>query len=367
MTNVKLDQGKTSYDELEKHYHGFMAPSFKIVINNIDIVREEGMAVNAVTVETATSETSDMVTFSVTNAYDLIKRDFSWINKLLKLGNSVEVSFGYLDRLTPIFFGYISGVEFEFSADEAPIISITAMDISFYMMRGNKPDVWTKKKISDLAEEIGKKYGLTSFAITDTKNVIENIAKSTESDHKFLNGLAEDLNYQFFVVGKKMYFRENSVNETPVMELEWGKHLTRFKIEHELAEQVTKVVVKATLRNEKKTITVESSDVETIGTNTRTGANIMSVLADIEEVIQRTVEDEAEARKVAESRMQELSMELVTVEGSCIGLPELRAGKYIKVGGLGTGLNNTYYIESATHTIGDAGYVCNFTLKGNAV
>ncbi|HIW34275.1 MAG TPA: hypothetical protein IAA29_15950 [Candidatus Paenibacillus intestinavium] len=366
MSSVKLDNSKTSFDKLEEHYRGFIAPSFKIVINNKDIVRE-GMAVESVTVDTSITKKADMTSFSVTNAYDLIKRDFQWTNSLLMLGNSVEVSFGYTDRLTPIFFGYISNVEFDFSTDDVPLISIKAMDISFYMMRGGEPQVWANKKISDVVQEIGRKYGITSFDIETTPITHPKIVKNVENDHMFLEKLAKDLDFDFFIVGKKLYYRERTANKTPVMKLELGKHLSSFRLEQDISEQVTKVIVKATSRNQKKTITVESSKVDKIGSNSRTGPNILSKLGNFVEVIQKTVNDEAEARMIATSRMQERSMELVSAQGSCIGLPELRAGRYIELGGLGTHLNTIYYIESATHIIDDSGYRSNFNLQGNAV
>lgn len=366
MSSVTLDNSKTSFDKLEEHYRGFIAPSFKIVINNKDIVRE-GMAVESITVDTSITKKADMTSFSVMNAYDLIKRDFQWTNSLLMLGNSVEVSFGYTDRLTPIFFGYISNVEFDFSTNDAPSISITAMDISFYMMRGGEPQVWANKKISDIVQEIGRKYGITSFDIEATPITYPKIVKNVENDHTFLNNLAKELDYDFFIVGKKLYYREMTSNKTPVMKLEWGKHLSSFQLEQNIADQVTKVIVKATLRNQKKAIIVESTKVDKIGSNTRTGPNILSKLGDFVEVIQKTVNDEAEARAIAASRMQERSMQLVSAKASCIGLPELRAGRYIELSGLGAHLNNTYYIERASHTIDSSGYRSNFNIQGNAV
>jgi len=365
MSNVKLDSTKTTFDKLEEHYRGFIAPCFKITINNKDIVRE-GMAIEGLNVQSSVHKKADMANFTVSNAFDLIKRDFLWTD-ILKLGNPVEISFGYTDRLTPVFFGYVANVNFDFGESSSPTISINAMDISFFMMRGSEPKIWANKTISDIAKEIGRKYGVTKFEIDSHSKVFPELVKTFESDHDFLSREAKKLNYDFFVVGKTLYFRKKRANKIPVIKLEWGKQLKSFNLVQDIGDQVTKVIVRATLRNEKKTIISEASSIEKIGRNTRTGANILSQLGSFPEVIQMTVEDENEAKELASSRMQEISEKLVKADASCIGLPELRAGRKIELSGLGKYLNNEYDIVETTHLVNTSGYITKFKLQGNAV
>jgi len=366
MSSVKLNSKTVSYDQLEKEYRGFIAPAFKVLISNRDAVME-GMAIDAVTVENSTSQSADTVNFNITNAYDLIKRDFTWTDSLLQLGNTIEVFTGYTDQLTPLFFGYISNIEFNFSSGQAPTISVTAMDISFFMMRSGEPQIWSNKSIPDIVEEIGRKYGLTDFEIEKDTQIYPNIVKNTEADHEFIQTLADEFDYEFFVVGRKLYFRPFTHNRTPVMKLEWGKQLMSFRIEHDIADQVTKVVVKGNILNTKEIVYAESTKVQKLGRNSLTGVDLMKKIGTFMEVTQQVVKDEAEAKRIAEAKMQEKSMKLVTANASCIGLPEIRAGRYIEIGGLGKRLNTIYYIESATHTVDGSGYQTSFKLQGNAV
>lgn len=366
MSSVKLDSKTVSYGHLEEHYRGFIAPAFKILVNNKDIVKE-GMAIESVSVETSTSQSADTVSFSVTNSYDLIKRDFSWTDSILQLGNSVEVSMGYTDRLTSLFFGYISNIEFNFSSGDAPTISITAMDISFFMMRSGEPQIWSNKSIPDIVQELGRKYGITEFDIEMDTQIYPTIAKNIESDHEFLQELAKESDYEFFVVGKKLYFRQAASVKIPLMKLEWGKQLMSFRVEHDIADQVTKVVVKANIRNTKEIVYAEAKRIQKVGSNSITGSDLMKKIGMFTEVLQVTVEDEAEAKKLAEAKMQERSMKLVSARAACIGLPEIRAGRHIEIGGLGKRLNTLYKIESATHTVDASGYQTTFNLQGNAV
>lgn len=368
MSSVKLDSKTVSYEHLEEYYRGFIAPSFKILVNNKDIVKE-GMAIESVSVESSTSQSADTVKFSVKNGYDLIKRDFIWTDSILQLGNSVEVFMGYTDRLASLFFGYISKIEFNFSSGDAPTISITATDISFFMMRNGEPQIWSNKSIPDIVQEIGRKYGITNFDFENDmdRKIYPVIVKNIESDHEFLQELADESDFEFFVVGKNLYFRQAANVKTPLMKLEWGKQLMSFRVEHDIADQVTNVIVKANIRNTKEIVNAEANRVQKVGSNSTTGADLMGKIGDFIEVLQETVEDEAEANKIAEAKMNEHSMKLVSANASCIGLPEIRAGRYIEIGGLGKRLNTLYYIESASHTVDASGYQTTFKLQGNAV
>lgn len=365
MTNVQLDSSKTTFDQLEQKYHNFIAPAVKVMVNNKDAAKL-GMAISNVSVDTTTGKSSDMASFTITNGYDLIKRDFAWQDQL-QLGSPLEVHMGYTDRLTPLFFGYVSNIEFDFSTNDAPTISVTAMDISFFMMRGGEPQIWSNTSIDKVVRELAGKYGITSYSIKPTNKTEEKIVKNSESDHAFITNQAEKLNYSFFVVGKKLFFRGKDENSVPVMKLEWGKQLTSFRVEHDIADQVTKVVVIGTLGTSKEVVEATATSVKKIGSNSKTGPNLLSRLGDFVEVIQRSVKDQAEARQLAESRMQEHSVKLVTARGASIGLPELRAGRYITLSGLGGSLNTTYYIEKAQHQFDGSGYRTTFTLQGNAV
>jgi uncharacterized protein len=366
MTNMKLGTEKYSFDELEKKYRNFIAPGFKLLINNKDAVRE-GMAITNVSVETTVSQESDAVTFTVSNAYNLVTRDFRWLDSLLTPGKPLEVHMGYTDRMTPIFFGYITAVKMNFPKGGTPQLSVTGMDLSFKMMRGRNAKSWANKKISDVVKEIGQKYGANSFVIDATTKMLPSFPKKPENDYQFLQNLAQSLNYEFFIVGKTLYFRKKNKSKSPLMTLSWGKHLMSFQVEQNLSDQVTKVNVRGWDPKKQKVIEASSNAVNKIGSNSKTGADLLKTMGDFEEYLYLNVDDAQEAKTKAEAAMNERAMRLVTGEAECLGLPEIRAGLYIQLDGLGKRLNQPYYIVSATHTIDDGGYTTQFQVQGNAV
>lgn len=366
MSNIKLANNTHTFDSLAKKYRNFIAPGFKLLINNRDAVRE-GMAIAKLTVDTTTSDKSDTVSFTISNAYNLVTRDFKWLDKQLILGKPLEVHMGYTDRMTPLFFGYITSVKINFPSEGMPELTVTGMDLSFKMMRVRNAEAWSNKKITDVVREIGQRHGVNSFVIDPTTKSMPSFEKDPKSDFEFLQNLAKSLNYECFVVGKTLYFREKNQNKTPMMTLSWGKHLMSFSIDHNLSEQVTKVNVRSWDPKSQKVITASSSSVNKIGTNSKTGSDLLKTLGNFEETLYINAEDAQDAKQKADAAMNERAMQLVSGEGECMGLPEIRAGRYIKLEGLGKKLDQTYYIESAKHILDSSGYITEFEVQGNAV
>ena len=234
-------------------------------------------------------------------------------------------------------------------------------------MRGRSAKTYVNKKISDVVREIGQEHGANSFEIDPTTKQIPVLSTKPENDYQFLHELAQSINYEFFVVGKTLYFRKKNENKTPLMTMEWGKHLIRFNVEQNLADQVTKVKVRSWDPKNRKVIEATSSQVKRIGSNSKTGPDLLKTMGNFEEVLYLNVADAQEATARADAALNERAMKLVTGEAECIGIPEIRAGRYIRLEGLGKRLNQPYYISRARHTIDDSGYTTEFTVQGNAV
>jgi phage protein D len=72
---------------------------------------------------------------------------------------------------------------------------------------------------------------------------------------------------------------------------------------------------------------------------------------------------ESQARARALALLRERSKEMVLASGSTVGLPDLRAGRQVQIGGLGARFNGLYFVTGTTHTISDAGYVTRFNAR----
>jgi|HigsolmetaAR203D_1030402.scaffolds.fasta_scaffold00650_3 hypothetical protein len=367
MTNVSLDNAKYTFDQLEDQYNGFRVPAIRLKVGGSDVTLAEGMVVSTLTLETTTTQEADVLRFSVADSYDPVKREFLWLDKVLALGKEIEAHLGYGDKLHPVFFGYITAVGVHYSNEGSVEVQVTAMDPSFKLMRGREFKSFRGKKVSDIVREIANSYGL-SCEIDATNDVIPVLFRKPESDFQFLHELALSVNYEFFVVGKKLYFRQKGANQNPFSTLRLGTHLMKVSIEHNLSEQITQVRVRSWDPLDQKTIEARSTQVNRIGDNKKTGPALLKALSgELEEVLFVNGYDKLRAQCLADAVLNEHALRLVSGEAECIGLPEIRSGRYFKLEGLGKNLDNIYYIDRATHVIDDTGYVTNFTFQGNAV
>jgi phage protein D len=70
--------------------------------------------------------------------------------------------------------------------------------------------------------------------------------------------------------------------------------------------------------------------------------------------------DQAQYR--ADSLMEDISYRFGSLECTCVGIPELKPGHFIKITGLGEPCDNKFYVTHARHIMSDEhGYVTRIT------
>ncbi|WP_274650191.1 phage late control D family protein [Paenibacillus humicola] len=366
MADVKFDNSTYTFDALEQKYRGFFAPAFEVMIDGTSLIRQS-VAISSIKVDTTVDKKADSFHFTVDNAFDPVRREFQWVDTLLAVGKYTEIRMGYADKLETVFYGLITSVALDYPADGNPTVSVTGMDISFLMMKGSHSNSWKEKKDSDVVKAIGAKYGAT-LTVDDTpvtKPIIEQIRMN---DFQFMNALAKENDYDFFVVGKKLFFRKPNQSKTPVLTLMYGKNLRSYSASVDISNQVSQVIVRGFDMKTSQAIEAQAGQIDIIGTNSRTGKDIMNGLASYtKEYVYTNSRTMQEAQELANALMNERAMDLVTGSGESIGIPEIRAGRYIKLDGLGAKFNQPMYLKQVSHSISASGYLTSFEVGGNAI
>jgi len=72
------------------------------------------------------------------------------------------------------------------------------------------------------------------------------------------------------------------------------------------------------------------------------------------------VESPLDATVLAKSLLQEILEGLYEGSGSCIGIPELRADRFVSIQGVGKRFSGKYRLRKVTHAIDDSGYRTSF-------
>lgn len=359
------------YTELAKTYQNFYVPTFQINVNGEDI-QQKGVEIISVNVDT-TLEGADQFSFIVNNVFDITNRQLRWIDNVFSFGKKVEIKIGYIDKkgIQLMIVGIITSIKTSFPSGGLPQLEISGYDLSYCMMKVKISRSKLDIKYSQIVQEIAKEYNLeTNIESTEIKYPIVE-KKQEESDFDFIARLAKKINFEFFVLENKLYFRSPANNQAAVVTLEWGKSLVSFSPEINISQQVSEVEVKGWDIKAKKEIIgrAKRGDEEGKDTKGKTGSDLMQTICkeNTVERVQLPVSSQAEADERAKAILNQRAEGLLKGNGESIGIPEIRAGKNIALTGLGKKFNATYYIEKATHSISTSGYKTTFSVKENSV
>jgi uncharacterized protein len=359
-----------TFVELEEAHQGLYVPSYKILVNNVDLLKKLFMEIASVQVDNVLKG-GDRFSFTVNSTFNFEKRDFEHLEETFAFGNSVLISMGYQNgtALREMVMGKITAVQTSFPASGLPQITVSGYDLTYCMGKGKKSrKPWHNKKDSYVVSQVANDYGLTTSAV-DTRVEHPTTQQSQESDAQFLERLTVRNGYECFASKKELIFRPPPKNELeePVVELEWGKGLLSFSPEINIAEQISKVEVRGWDVNSKKEIVGKAEAGEEHGraSGRLSGAEVVKKVCreQGELKVREPVFSQQEANRRAEAILKERSELFVQGSGESIGMPEIKAGTFIRLRGLGKLFSGKYYIQQCTHTINSSGYRTTFKTK----
>lgn len=346
------------YANLVSKYGHFRTPAAKLKVDGTELGNKLEVGVERISA-TLSLDAASAVTFDVVNAYDLKSSGFRGaVKSKLSLGAKVSLELGYGSDLTEVFQGYISGVSASFQ--DAPVLSITAMDVRRLMMEGTRRDeIHVVTSYSAAFQAVMERYSslCPNLEVDDTDaDEITQIAQKV-SDYEFVtNNLATKGKREFFVLADKVYFREKGKSKSPITTLKWGEGLTSFS-RNSLYQNIKITVIGFDPENKQAVKAEATETAEETQKTVGSGAN--------ETVIQDADAKEVEkARKRAEKEAEERKRKAQTGSAACVGLPVLVPGRFIKVDGLDSDLNKTYYIQEVRHEFGSDGFNTSFEIGG---
>lgn len=339
------------------------APTFSIKIGGKS-QQELEKAVISISVDESIEKMS-MFNISLNEGLDRKTQTFKWLdNKILdpSRGQEVEIYVGYANSKEkskePTIIGVINSLEPSFPSSGIPSLKVSGYDHSFRLQRPTARDKKTfdnENDFSDIVRKITKKYKLGVGDIDSIFKPPETTAPDNESsDYKFLDHLAKDVGYEFFVRGKKLYFRKPRDQSKETRSLRWGREIISFNPTMNTAKMVSKVTVRGHNPSDpsKPIIGVATSKYKGNAELEITNLNVSSV---------------EEAKALAKGRLNRVNNSFIEGTCECIGIPDIRAGTNIRIEGVSKRFSGKYYIKSVTHSIGDGGYTLSLSMRGGDV
>lgn len=353
-----LMKANYTYSQLIKKYNNFLVPTIKIKVKGKDVLASGFIAVDNVAITLSLKQAS-VVKFNIINAYQIQKRCFhEEIKNTFVLGSVFTVELGYGSSVTTIFKGFVETIQYDLK--EIPELTITGADVRRLMMdtvRKNYP--YVVQNYFNAFTELMQTYKkiCNSFVIDKTQDKLVQVVQNC-SDFDFITkNLCEKANREFFVIAGKAYFLEKMKYSTPIISLGIGNGLMSFSRKLKYFHEELKVIGVDTENKKRIEVTKEIKAYDSqdcVLTKAPITTEVSSVINELNEANLKL--DFLERQRFEKAQRG---------SGSCIGLPELIPGRYIKIEKFDKDADDTYYIQQVQHSfsIGE-GFSTQFDIGG---
>ncbi|HEX6323545.1 MAG TPA: hypothetical protein VFZ36_07460, partial [Vicinamibacterales bacterium] len=337
--------------------------SFDITVNNWDATERRFKYVG--------SETNTRSTDPLHTLFDPCARDF-------------ELKLGYGSEMYSIVKGSPASIEPAFPAGGSPTLNVRALNVLFKLRTKQYRDHWTRKKISQVAEDIGRRnerdgcrrfpipIRLAPASVRRREPTLLYVSQENQYDIDFLLLEARKIGYVVYVDTEPqrrgpardvLYFGPSNARQPGVpdvtYELKWGISLIDFTPKLSTANQVRQIEVRSwdrsTNRSIRKIARANHPDIRVnrdllhyVDPGRPCGGAGCRPREEVSVNEPQYTPDQAERRAVA--LMEERLKQLVEASGTTVGLPNLRAGQRVRIAGLGARFSGTYFVIKTTHT-----------------
>jgi phage protein D len=387
------------YDESISH-GGFYVPRFQVKIDGANLPKDILYDVLSVTY-TDSVDSLDTFTLDVNN-WDDSRREFKFIGserpEQLVAGKdfdplktlfepcnkTVEIRMGYGADLVTMIKGHFTTMAPTFN-DGPPRMSVTGLNVLHELRRKQYSGGWENKTDSEIAKNIAqltdhgaKRFPLpivTEDGAVGREKKIDMVTQKNQYDIDFLWSRARQRGYVVAIqeatstTPRQLYFGRSNSGTIPglrevTFQLDRGKTLVEFTPKITTANQVKSVTVRGWHRTRKQLI---SRKVTLDDISKELNPDLARIVHDCdareEVVVDEPVFTNCQAFERAKAILISQFRLLVTAKVKCVGLPDLRAGQYVQIGGLGSRLSGRYFITGSTHRIGDDGYTTEFDCR----
>ena len=368
-----------TYKGLQEKYLDFGHPRAVVQLGGEKFSSEgDDIIVGEIRVEITSGYEASVATFRLYDVFDPDTGNFRYskVGSQVVMGNSCTISMGYISAVETVFVGFVSGVAFGYERGDLPYIEVSAMDVKGVMMGGSYARQLTATTYGAAVKEILNRTGsgqiqqmggITGISVSRTPDEPDiptgaGMPKSSpitvemvgESDYEFVVRAAKRYNFEFFVDRGQVIFRPMKSNTALLMTLGVREGIQTFRIEYSLTSVVGEIEARAMDPGKGKVISANSKFTNTISTGSK-AKQLMGSGAKV--YLDASISSSEEAQARVDSLMERMSYRLGSLEADCVGIPDLVPGRFIKLSGLGSPVDNQFYLTSVIHSFsGDHGF-----------
>lgn len=362
---------KYKFEELETKYNNFLGPYFVIKVGSFKIDSSR-IAISSLTVQQTVQNKAGTCQFAVESQYDY--ENSKWLDDLTKhiaIGKVVRVQAGYSSAQKELFVGTVEDVSIEYSSGSGPRLSVTALDALGALMSDKEEYDFGKEESGAVVKSLA---GLLQETGAVQKTIIGTLPKfagqfvksKKSSTYEFLKRLAEMCFCNLCIINGDFIFKNLISNSGDLIKLTLGTNLYEFRRSVAVTSStVGSVTVTSNGSIDKKEVRATATKPSAYGGSGKTGADMSpAVKGQNQDYQMNFLRTQEECKMVAQNLLDQHALGFVRGSGSCVGIPELTPGRFIRVSGMDANTNGSYFLTDVTHEFSSAGYRTTFEFKG---
>jgi uncharacterized protein len=295
--------------------------------------------------------------------------------------NEVTVSLGYVGQLRVMLTGNFVTFETNFTGKGRPQLTVRGLNLLHQLRRKQNTRTWRDVRISQAVKSMERDFPLPIAVDRNAQRdepILPFLAQRNQYDIDFIFAQARERGYVVFLreaqqergpTRRELYFGPSQGKDAiPLRDvtfrLEWDKSLIDFTPSLTTANQVRSVTVNGWSRSRGQSVsaTVDLDDPR-LNRNRDLYEFLDRCAAREEIVVDEPVFTQQQARARAVALLQERQKDMVTAEGTTLGLPDLRSGKRLLIDGVGARFSGAYFVTETTHTWNESGYITKFKAR----
>lgn len=264
----------------------------------------------------------------------------------------------YGSRKKAIFCGILYEVHWDEPLSQGPLgLEAVFLDVRGQLMHSACADAGSTRTLSQMIETILEQDCCKKLAASREIDKLPTdwdlpVQRSGLSDYEQLCRAASFLCYEFYAYADTLYFGPPRPVSSPVLTFSDTTGLIQLRRRNTLEHQCAAVAVSGA-DDQGKRIYVRHARSREHGFGCK---QIRSALTNDLHQPEPTVRTMSQAQYLAKARMEQRQRQTAGLIGICLGAPELRPGRFIKVSGFSQAVNGTYYVYTVRHTLDAGGY-----------
>ncbi|MBI3204282.1 MAG: phage late control D family protein [Myxococcales bacterium] len=299
----------------------------------------------------------------------------------------VKIKMGYMGDVKTMMTGFFTTMEPVFMPYAPATLNLRGINVLQRLRTKKYNDFFENQKPSDIARLVGERRDEDLNAlrlpirietipeVVANERELDQISQRNEYSIDFLWKLARREGYVISMVEPENADEDPHILFAPsergqaltdeIYELILGQSLIDFKPRITTANQFKSVTVNSWNRNTQEmiseTVSFDDQEMQELNADLR----YMLCMCDAREelVVDEPQWNENQAKQRATALLLDQQKQMVKASATTVGLPLLKAGRHVRISGVGARLSGVYFVTKTQHIFNDSGYITKFDAR----